>query len=340
MISLSDIEEVDSLLKTHLGTYISTGVETVILLAEGFEPNVVKPYISDTWMRSFLNASAQNPVFLLYIPLLMNIRPDIEKITEKISDKVGEDPKVKNIIERYVSLERKVTLVSLALASKYVLYIDLERHKGYIEFFIDMLDIIAEVVKGYLDDLDPVEKVSLLYIYEIQSLLRNKLSKTISWPQIDDKANLPLTTKTSVASLLYDIYKITRKEGYLTKFYDILSEIDFKACYITFRETETHSTDVLKKYYDLDDESLSALSFPLNEIEFTLLAKLVKIIKSEFVTAPIIGFSDFVSKYYHIPKRLLKAWLLVTLFVCNFLGEKRKTKDLEHKIKYFDHFAE
>jgi len=322
--SQNGVERLNSLLKSYVKRYESTDVGTLVLLAEGLGPDFVKPYISDTWIRGFFRASAQNPVFLLYIPLLITIEPSIERQAENIYDEIKvieTHEKVRNVIERHVLIERKVTLVSLALASKHVLYMDLEKHKGYIEFFTDTLNIIADVMMRHHDDLDPVEKASLLCIYEVLNTLRSKLGKTlldISWLRSDldkiTRAELQLFSRVAVAPLLYDIYKIKKDREYLIRFYEIISDVDPEALYKTLMEEESRSIKILKEYYQLlDEESISALSTPLSEVEFALISRLVKIIQDDFVRVPEVGFSDFVSEYYSIPKKLLKMWLRIAL---------------------------
>jgi len=327
VLGRNDVERFASLLKSYVEKYMSTDIKSLVLLAEGFGSDVVKSYISDTWIRGFLQASAQNPVLLLYVPFLRTVEPRIEQLVRGIENKVIEPSTVRNATERYILIERRETLVSLALSSKYILYMDLEIYRDYAEFYAHMLGSVGDAVKRYYDDLDLVEKVSLLYIYEVLNTVLTKLGRTsldISRLRsvLDEISRVkpPLFSRAAVASLLYDIYKVKKDKSYLDKFYETLSDVDPKVLYDMLREAESRSTEILREYYQsLDEESIFALSMPLNEVEFALTSKLVNIIQNESIVVPIIGFSDFISEYYSIPKKLLKIWLRIALFTYKYL---------------------
>jgi len=295
------IKDFSSLLENYKEIYDSDEIRDLVLLTEGFGVNIK---ISDKIMQKFYRMISREPVLSLYFPFLKTLIheinfPDIIKKEETKS------------IKRFILTERRKNLVSIALASKYALYIEIRKYRDFIGAFIDMLVIVVNAVKDYLGDLDEIERTSLLYISELINILRKKLGKTpfdFSFLKSDDVSNLPLYVKAEIGAFLFEIYKITKKKEYLVKFYDIIHDVDVETLYYTLLEMELNSAKILKEYYNTDVESGQVTAFLFDKEGVSLLVKFVRMIREEFITVPIIEFDDFVSEYYSIPKTLLKAW--------------------------------
>jgi len=299
-----------SFLEKYSEMYNMSDIRDVVLLFEGFSSNIKIP---EPVFQSLL--IRQDPIIPIYLPFLKHIDPLIE-LSSFAHFK-------KDSIKRFVLTERRKNLISIALTSKYALYVDLRRNKEYIETYIKMLNIIADIINRYYDDLDSLEVISLIYIYEVVNTIRNKLSKPpldISSLRLENIINtdLLLHTKAGICALLFDIYKVTKKKVYLTKFYEISNDIDVEVLYNELKELEYRNEKVLrefKDYYGFDEDDIKALSIPLDEVELALVSKFVRTLREGYAMIPFINFDDFVSEYYSIPKTLLKAWkTLITYF--------------------------
>jgi len=337
IINRDDISRLDSILKSYTQYYVSDDIKAIVLIAEGFGAESIRTYLHRV-QRGLDRVVLQNPLMGLYLPFLsvLGLR-DADLLMLKLSRHVDElrrwVKELRHRIERIILSERRSNLVSLALASKYFLDIlDREEYHGFVCFYVNDLladTILSEITKRYYEDLDIVEKTSLLYLYEVINSIRERLRQ----PLLDTSAvknylnELGKTkhetfSRLATASLLYELSKLKRDKQYMFHFYELLSHIDFRTLATEIRRREEKSIEELS-IYDLDEESLRTLSIPLGDIELALTAKLVNILKKEFVYVPIVGFSDFVSRYYNIPKCMLRLWLsLVSTYYCilKYLG--------------------
>ncbi len=336
VINRDDIAKLDRMLRSYTHYYVSDDIKTIVLMAEGFGVEIVGRYLNK--VRYCLRRVIwQNPLIGLYLPLLsaLGLR-DADSLISKLNEHVDELREwvkdSRHSIERIILSERRSNLVSLALALKYFLHIlDREEWRNFIHFYVNELltdVVLAEIRKRY-DDLEVIERVSLLYLYEVINSIREKLglplldiSSVKNYLRNLDMTRLETFTRLAIASLLYELSKLKRSKEYLLYFYEILSCTDFSILVSEIRRKEQESIEMLS-IYDLDEESIKTLAIPLGDVELVLIARLISTLWKEFIHIPLIDFADFVSKYYDIPKGILKLWLSLKLIyyrILRYLG--------------------
>jgi len=275
---------------------------------------------------------AENPMIGFFLPLMRlklgqepYIRKTLEELIEELSTYITLEfnkEEVKNRLLKCILLEKRRNLVAIALASEYHIY--LLNHKiwrklaeAYMARFA--LEVLIEKLKSELDNMDLIEKASIIYLAEIGNIIRSKLGiGTIEITDIRnhffDSIDNALRNETKYIELfaiipfIYKLAKITKRKDYLYKLYDILSSLDINRLYYDIMEVERQSRKLLYEI-GLDEESIEALARPLDEIEVALLEKTIKILTSEMVHIPLIGFTDFVTEYFMLSKRTLKLYL-------------------------------
>ena len=299
----------------------------MVLVAEGFGIDSIRTYLHKV-RRGLERVVLQNPLIGLYLPFLsvLGVRcADLlmARLSKHIDELQRWIEESRHNIERIILSERRSNLVSLALASKYFLdVLEQRKYRSFVDFYVNTLlvnTILGEITRKYYDDLDVIEKTSLLYLYEVVNSIRERLGQPLlDTSQVKNylgnlsKAKLGTFIRLAVAPFLYELSKLRKNRQYLLYFYELLSHIDFHALASEIRKREEESIEELS-IYDLDEESIKALSIPLGDVELTLTAKFINTLQREFIHVPLIDFTGFISSYYDIPKTILKLWLWLRL---------------------------
>lgn len=319
IVRRDSFERLAEALKEYEKRYATPDVKTLVLMLDAMGADKLRDHLAPGVQHSLRVVISQNPIYLLYLPALSRLFPEFLNIIEKIAKDRDFASRIYSTLEQkgntLVLVERRLTLTSLAVASKYVRELDPNLYAGYLELWKEIMEKLLGAIKRQYDDLDPLEKVALLVLYEVQNIVRGYLKLTpLKLPPIDEvlreiENQQSQVLRIAAASLLYDLYTI-RGQDYLFGFYQLLSSVNLEATYQEIRRAEKESIEDIRGL-SLYEDDLAGLSLPLSEVEFSLIMKLINTAFNASVLIPIIYFTDFICMYYHLPKNMLKLWLQI-----------------------------
>jgi hypothetical protein len=360
---VADREVLDGLTKEILrysDLYVSSDLGSLILLSEAFGPD----FIEKSAKRRKLQALAStlqglvvkhNPLYGYYLPYLyvlgLRTEPKLAEVAHRtvleLVGRFGEGSYggLSSWIYRSLTLRKGVRkfLVAAALSAKYL--VELSGQPMWRElanlYAGSVFESLMRSVKA--DGLDLVGLTALLVLYEHvnevrrrSGLPRYELPQGVSWSVLREKvASTEEITKASVVALLYDLYTSPYvNPDAQTTFLQLTSSILLDKLRVELAGRARESEEDVKlylKYYEVDS---LAPTPGLDEAEYALLARFLRILEKEHIYIPIHGLSEFVSRYYSIPERFLKVFLLtayIKLELC-WLALKVCTLMLENVI--------
>ncbi|MCC6014534.1 MAG: hypothetical protein LM564_02375 [Desulfurococcaceae archaeon] len=314
--------------------YISSDPGSLILLSEAFGFDFIERNA-----RRRLQALAStlqglvvkhNPLYGYYLPYLYvlgsRVEPKLAEVARRTALELvgrfgeGSYGGLGDRIRRSPALRRGVRkfLATAALSAKYL--VELSGQPPWRELASLYVGRVFESLMGSVEagGLDPVGQVALLVLYEHvnevrqrSGLLRYELPKGVSWSILHEKvASTKEITKASVVALLYDLYTSPYAgSDARIAFLQLASSVHLDKLSIELagraRESE-EDAELYLKYYGVDS---LAPTPGLDEVEYALLARFLRILREEYIYVPIHGLSEFVSRYYSIPEGLLKVFL-------------------------------
>jgi len=218
--------------------------------------------------------------------------------------------------------EARRLLVSIALSARFLTYFLGDEAWNRLstlcsrEFFETIIQQMQQ--RGKIQDLDPLTMVAILVLQEHINEVRRKNGL----PEYNlQQQNLPAlleekvkksseTTKAAVASLLFDLY-VSPYASSSTKilFLQLADSISLEKLKVEFMERIPRSKDWSGFYEDLygPEEPIPIPS--IDEVEYMLLARFLRLLREVHIFIPISSLSEFVKNYYHMPKLLLKTSL-------------------------------
>jgi hypothetical protein len=326
------------------GLYKTFEMSSLVLFFEAFGFRFTKNFFRDH-LRSLAKSLRklivnQNPLYGYYLSCiyLMSLNEEPE-LAQAALDTVSELVKCLNskdrdkwnkwlIRTRVLEEELRRFLVSAALSVKYLVELCKEHEWEELarlyagEVFEDVWRQINQRHKT--KDLDPITLAALLTLCVHINEIRRKLglpsyqTKDIEelWEILEERIDsFGEIVKASVVALLYDLYTSPHTNADVrVLFLRLESSISFDRLSMEFAKKISEGREEVEfyvKYYELEE------AFPilgLDEVEYMLLARFLKVLKEEYIYIPSHGLSEFVSKYYHVPEKFLKAFLYVRYY--------------------------
>jgi len=317
--------------------YVSSDPGSLILLSEAFGPDFIERNAKGRLqvLASTLRGLVveRNPLYGYYLPYLyvlgLRVEPKLEEVARRTVLELVERFREGSYgeLDSWVSKSRALRkeprkfLVAAALSAKYL--VELSEKPTWRElaelYSREVFDSLVGRVRA--GKLDPVGLAALLVLREHVNEVRRRrglpvygLPQGASWGALLRRVgSAGEITKASVAALLYDLYTSPYADpDARTTFLQLASSVllDKLSVELTDRARESEKdAELYLKYYEVD----SLVPTPgLDEVEYALLARFLRILKEAHIHIPICGLSEFVSKYYHIPESLLRVSLLIT----------------------------
>jgi hypothetical protein len=314
--------------------YESSRPDVLILFIEAFGTQYYKVKRDLEVLGNFLKRVIiyENPLYGYYLPYLYMLskslgEDDLSRIVYEVAEELVSRFE-KRDYERWERLvhnkfllreEARRLLVSIALSARFFTYFldnEVWRRLSILcsrEFF----EVIMQQ-RGKIQDLDPLTMVAILVLQEHINEVRRKNGL----PEYSlQQQNLPALlekkvkesseiTKATMASLLFDLY-VSPYASSSAKilFLQLVGSISLEKLKVEFMERIPRSKDESGFYEDLygSEEMIPIPS--IDEVEYMLLARFLRLLHDTYVSIPIFGLPEFIKNYYHIPKILLKTSL-------------------------------
>jgi len=317
--------------------YESSRPDALILFIEAFGTQHYKVKRDLEVLGNFLKRVTiyENPLYGYHLPYLYMLskslgEDDLSRIVYETAEELvsrfekGDYEKWERLVHNKFLLreEARRLLVSIALSARFLTYFLGDEVWSRLstlcsrEFFETIMQQMQQ--RGKIQDLDPLTMVAILVLQEHINEVRRKNGL----PEYNlQQQNLPALleekvkesseiTKATMASLLFDLY-VSPYASSSAKilFLRLVDSISLEKLKVEFMERIPRSRDVSGFYEDLygPEEMIPIPS--IDEVEFMLLARFLRLLHDTYVSIPIFGLPEFIKNYYHIPKILLKTSL-------------------------------
>ena len=317
--------------------YESSRPDALILFIEAFGTQYYKAKRDLEVLGNFLKKVTiyENPFYGYHLPYLYILskslgEDDLSRIVYDTVEELvsrfekGDYEKWERLVHNKFLLreEARRLLVSIALSARFLTYfLDDEVWSRLStlcsrEFFETIMQQMQQ--RGKIQDLDPLTMVAILVLQEHINEVRRKNGL----PEYNlQQQNLPALleekvkesseiTKATMASLLFDLY-VSPYASSSAKilFLQLVGSISLEKLKVEFMERIPRSKDESGFYEDLygPEEMIPIPS--IDDVEYMLLARFLRLLRDTYVSIPIFGLPEFIKNYYHIPKILLKTSL-------------------------------
>jgi hypothetical protein len=317
--------------------YESSRPDALILFIEAFGTQYYKVKRDLEVLGNFLKRviKYENPLYGYHLPYLYMLskslgEDDLSRIVYEIAEELvsrfekGDYEGWERLVHDKFLLreEARRLLVSIALSARFLTYFLGDKVWSRLstlcsrEFFETIIQQMQQ--RGKIQDLDPLTMVAILVLQEHINEVRRKNGL----PEYNlQQQNLPALlekkvkesseiTKATMASLLFDLYVSPyASSSAKTLFLQLVGSISLEKLKVEFMERIPRSKDESGFYEDLygSEEMIPIPS--IDEVEYMLLARFLRLLHDTYVSIPIFSLPEFIKNYYHIPKILLKTSL-------------------------------
>ena len=314
--------------------YVSSDPGSIVLFAEAFGFNFMKEN-AEKYLLSLARTLRglivrQNPLYGYYLPYLyvlgLKVKPELARASYETALDLVEYLKSSNYdrLNEWISKSRtlrketKRFLVSTALSAKYLVELSEQPEwRELAKLYSGLFESIVQRVKT--SKIDLITLTALLVLHEHINEVRRKVGlmgyehpQGASWAILREKiSNAEEVVKASIAALLYDLFISPYSSADARhSFLQVLSSILLNKLSIELAEKAKESEEA--EFYTEFYQNTLVPILGLDEVEYALLARFLRILREEYISVPICAFSEFVKRYYHVPESLLKIALYAT----------------------------
>lgn len=316
--------------------YESSRPDTLILFIEAFGTQHYKVKRDLEVLGNFLKRVTiyENPLYGYHLPYLYMLskslgEDDLSRIVYETAEELvsrfekGDYEKWERLVHNKFLLreEARRLLVSIALSARFLTYFLGDEVWSRLstlcsrEFFETIMQQMQQ--RGKIQDLDPLTMVAILVLQEHINEVRRKNRL----PEYNLQQNLPALleekvkesseiTKATMVSLLFDLCVSPYVSSSVKiLFLQLVDSISLEKLKVEFMKRIPRSKDESEFYEDLygPEEMIPIPS--IDEVEFMLLARFLRLLHDTYISIPIFSLPEFIKNYYHIPKILLKTSL-------------------------------
>jgi len=317
--------------------YESSRPDAFILFIEAFGAQHYRVEWNLEILGSFLKKVTiyENPLYGYHLPYLYLFgkslgEDDLSRIVYETAEELvskferGNYEKWERVVHNKFLFkeEARRLLVSIALSARFLTHFKGDKvwsklstlcSREFIETIMQQMHQQSKV-----QDLDPLTMAAALVLQEHVNEIRRKNGLPEYHLQ---QWNLPALleekvkesseiTKATMASLLFDLYVSPYASSSVKiLFLQLVDSISLEELKVEFMERIPRSKDESGFYEDLygSEEMIPIPS--IDEVEYMLLARFLRLLREAHIFIPISSLSEFVKNYYHIPKILLKTSL-------------------------------
>jgi hypothetical protein len=317
--------------------YESSRLDALILFIEAFGTQHYRVERDLEILGSFLKKVTiyENPLYGYYLPYLYLFgkslgEDDLSRIVYETAEELvsrfegGDYEKWERVVHNKFLFkeEARRLLVSIALSARFLTHFKGDKVWSKLstlcsrEFFETIMQQMHQQSK--VQDLDPLTMAAALVLQEhINEIRRKKRLPEYNLQQwnlpalLEEKVKESSEiTKASMASLLFDLYVSPYASSSVKiLFLQLVDSISLEKLKVEFMERIPRSKDESEFYEDLYGSEEMILIPSIDEVEYMLLARFLRLLREAHIFIPISSLSEFVKNYYHIPKILLKTSL-------------------------------